>query len=48
MAKLHEAKQSHLKEMVLMGEIPLRTGDCCQNTFHACPANFVYCNHLAS
>jgi len=23
---LHEAKQKHLKDMVLMGEIPLRTG----------------------
>ena len=26
MAKVHEAKQKHLKDMVLMGEIPLRTG----------------------
>ena len=25
-AKVHEAKQKHLKDMVLMGEIPLRTG----------------------
>jgi hypothetical protein len=30
-ARLHEAKQKHLKEMVLMGEIPLRTGGLLAN-----------------
>ena len=36
MARLHEAKQKHLKEMVLMGEVPLRTGAC---SCGLCPSN---------
>ena len=53
-ARLHEAKQKHLKEMVLMGEIPLRTGACRRTpTLDLLPylhisCTFLYYDHLAS
>ena len=42
MARLHEAKQKHLKEMVLMGEIPLRTGGLFANH-----ASSLFITHVA-